>query len=89
MSHTFHLWAPYPQSVRVVVDGACHLMSPWPEEPGWWYAAVDHAGPGSRYGFTLDDNPDVLPDPRSPRQPDGVHGLSQLHMLDQQRWSDH
>jgi len=89
MSHTFHLWAPYPQSVHVVVDGASHLMSPWPEEPGWWYAAVDHAGPGSRYGFTLDDHPDVLPDPRSPRQPDGVHGLSQLHMLDQQRWSDH
>ena len=41
-------------------------------ERGWW--AVD-APPGSRYGFSLDGS-DVLPDPRSPWQPDGVRGLS-------------
>ncbi len=47
------------------------------DEGGWWRAAVD-AAPGSRYGFLLDDDPTLLPDPRSPRQPDGVHDRSQL-----------
>src|SRR5690625_7444081 len=88
MSHTFHLWAPYPESVRVVVDGATHHMSPCPEKPGWWYAAVDDAGPGSRYGFLLDDDPQVLPDPRSPRQPDGVHAPSQRWDASAARWTD-
>ena len=32
----------------------------------------------ARYGFVLDEDPKVLPDPRSPRQPDGVHERSQL-----------
>ena len=44
---------------------------------GWWRATVDVTD-GARYGFVLDDDPKVLPDPRSPRQPDGVHERSQL-----------
>ncbi len=31
---------------------------------------------GERYGFVLDDGDDLRPDPRSRRQPDGVHGAS-------------
>ncbi len=46
-------------------------------EDGWWRATVD-AAPDARYGFLLDDDPALLPDPRSPRQPDGVHEPSQL-----------
>ncbi|BDH57282.1 hypothetical protein MTP03_22210 [Tsukamurella sp. PLM1] len=34
--------------------------------------------PGGRYGFLPDDDETVLPDPRSPRQPDGVHSPSAL-----------
>src|SRR5690606_21232668 len=34
--------------------------------------------PGARYGFVLDDDPTVLPDPLSARQPDGVHARSAL-----------
>jgi maltooligosyltrehalose trehalohydrolase len=45
-------------------------------EDGWWRVTVD-VPVDARYGFILDDS-DPLPDPRSPRQPDGVHGLSQL-----------
>ena len=44
--------------------------------------------PGSRYGYVLDDDDTVLPDPRSPRQPDGVHGTSQLHPIDPDGWTD-
>jgi maltooligosyltrehalose trehalohydrolase len=46
-----------------------------PEAGGWWSAEVDAAGPGSSYGFILDGQ-GPFPDPRSPWQPQGVHGLS-------------
>jgi maltooligosyltrehalose trehalohydrolase len=46
------------------------------------------ASPNSRYGFLLDDSDTALPDPRSPRQPDGVHSRSQLHTVDESAWTD-
>ncbi len=42
---------------------------------GWWRADVALAD-GERYGFVLDDGEDLRPDPRSRRQPDGVHAAS-------------
>ncbi|CAM2975190.1 malto-oligosyltrehalose trehalohydrolase [Prescottella defluvii] len=83
--HTFEVWAPLPQSVRVEVDGYGHEMTRSPD--GWWRADVA-AGPGARYGFVLDGTPPALPDPRSRRQPDGVHLPSQLHRLDPAGWTD-
>jgi maltooligosyltrehalose trehalohydrolase len=71
----FAVWAPTPTTVRLDVDGTERPMIR--DEGGWWRAAVD-AAPGARYGFLLDDDPTLLPDPRSPRQPDGVHDRSQL-----------
>jgi maltooligosyltrehalose trehalohydrolase len=59
-----------------VVDGEPYAMESEPR--GWWAAAVDKAHAGSRYGFVLDDDKTPVPDPRSARQPDGVHGLSEL-----------
>ncbi|ANS29277.1 Malto-oligosyltrehalose trehalohydrolase [Rhodococcus opacus] len=67
------------------VDGRRHDMTPSPD--GWWRADVD-ASPDSRYAFVLDDSDTPLPDPRSPRQPDGVHSPSQLHTLDESLWTD-
>jgi maltooligosyltrehalose trehalohydrolase len=43
-------------------------------EGGWWTAAVELAH-DERYGYSVDGGP-ALPDPRSLRQPDGVHELS-------------
>ncbi|OUS96590.1 malto-oligosyltrehalose trehalohydrolase [Rhodococcus sp. NCIMB 12038] len=83
--HTFEVWAPIPTSVCVEVDGKRHDMTPSPD--GWWRADVD-ASPDSRYAFVLDDSDTPLPDPRSPRQPDGVHSASQLHTLDESLWTD-
>ncbi len=71
----FAVWAPRPAMVHLDVDGSSHPMSR--SADGWWRAAVD-AAPDARYGYLLDDDPEVLPDPRSARQPDGVHGRSQL-----------
>ena len=81
----FAVWAPLPRLVRLNVDGAVHPMAR--DDDGWWRASVDCA-PASRYGFVLDDNPTVLPDPRSPRQPDGVHDRSQLWDPRSARWTD-
>ena len=81
----FGVWAPKPTRVRLDVDGAVHEMTR--SDDGWWRARVE-ASAGARYGYLLDDDPTVLPDPRSPRQPDGVHARSQLWSTSSECWSD-
>jgi len=81
----FRVWAPKPALVRLDVDGAVHPMAR--SDDGWWHANVD-APPQARYGYLLDDDPTVLPDPRSPRQPDGVHARSQLWDPAGATWTD-
>lgn len=81
----FAVWAPLPKQVRLDVDGQLHDMTV--DDNGWWRADVDVA-PDARYGFVLDDDPTVLPDPRSARQPDGVHERSQLWDPASAQWSD-
>ncbi|HEX2904020.1 MAG TPA: malto-oligosyltrehalose trehalohydrolase [Jatrophihabitans sp.] len=81
------VWAPDRRRVRAVVDGTVAELQPDPQRPGWWLLAEDLA-PGSRYGFLLDDSEHPLPDPRSERLPDGVHGLSQVYDGSAYRWRD-
>ncbi|MGV0603839.1 malto-oligosyltrehalose trehalohydrolase [Mycolicibacterium sp. XJ1904] len=81
----FSVWAPRPQRVRLDVDGELHDMTR--TDDGWWRADVE-ARHDARYGFVLDDDPKVLPDPRSPRQPDGVHERSQRWQPDPSAWTD-
>lgn len=83
--HDFAVWAPAPDLVRLDVDGGLHPMTR--SGDGWWRATVE-TNPGSRYGFMLDDDPAVLPDPRSDRQPDGVHERSQLWDSAAATWTD-
>ena len=81
----FAVWAPLPERVRVQVDGAVHEMRK--DDRGWWRAEVE-AGPEADYGFLLDDGDTPRPDPRSRRQPDGVHGLSRRYDPDAYAWGD-
>ncbi len=81
----FEVWAPWARGVRVDVDGWVHPMVG--DARGWWRGEVE-ADVGARYGFLIDDDPVVLPDPRSPRQPEGVHGRSVLYEVDPARWTD-
>ena len=74
---SFDLWAPRPSAVRLMLDGQIHEMT---RDGEWWHSAVE-SRPGQRYGFLLDDRDDPLPDPRSRRQPEGVHALSQVQDL--------
>jgi maltooligosyltrehalose trehalohydrolase len=81
----FRVWAPKPELVRLDVDGAVHRMRR--TDDGWWHAEAD-APPDAHYGYLLDDDPTVLPDPRSARQPDGVHARSQLWHPSRANWTD-
>ena len=84
--HRFRVWGPRAKRVSVVVDGKRYAMESEPR--GWWSVAVEKAHAGSRYGFLLDDDETPLPDPRSARQPDGVHGLSEVVDHSAFAWSD-
>jgi maltooligosyltrehalose trehalohydrolase len=71
----FRVWAPYRETVEVVVGERRVPMSR--AERGWWTAIVAEAGPGCDYAFRLDGGP-PRPDPRSAFQPSGIHGPSRL-----------
>ncbi|MDT5053081.1 MAG: maltooligosyltrehalose trehalohydrolase [Mycobacterium sp.] len=84
----FAVWAPRPQMVRLDVDGTLYPMDR--SDDGWWRTHVPDSAvrPDALYGFALDDDPTVLPDPRSPRQPEGVHERSQLWRPAVDPWTD-
>jgi len=73
--HTFRVWAPLPKQIAVEVNGVRQTMTAGPS--GWWEATVADAKAGDDYGFILDGE-GPFPDPRSPSQPEGVHGSSRL-----------
>lgn len=68
----FSVWAPRAKSVELVL--ACGAKPMQTGDAGWWHADAD-APAGTRYQFRVDDQ-GPFPDPRSPWQPDGVHGPS-------------
>ncbi|HYO36026.1 MAG TPA: malto-oligosyltrehalose trehalohydrolase [Geodermatophilus sp.] len=81
----FAVWAPVPERVRLQVDGAVHDMRR--DDGGWWRAGVE-AAPEADYGYLLGDDDTPRPDPRSRRQPDGVHGLSRRFDPAAHAWGD-
>ncbi len=83
----FEVWAPQRERVRVLVDGTPQDMTR-DDGGGWWRAAAADAGPGTAYAFLLDDDETPLPDPRSRRQPSGVHGASQVYDGGGFAWTD-
>ena len=52
--HRFEVWAPLVKKMAVHVAGARPAMQ-GPDERGWWRVEVEAAGPGSDYGFLVDD----------------------------------
>ncbi|MCB1280229.1 MAG: malto-oligosyltrehalose trehalohydrolase [Salinibacterium sp.] len=77
--HGFPVWAPAAQSVEVVVGGKRRPLAK-DEATGWWRGDALAAEPaaesaGVDYGFVVDGK-GPFPDPRSRRQPFGVHDLS-------------
>lgn len=87
------VWAPRADSVRLrrlTPAGATiseHPLDRSDDGSGWWSADVAMAE-GERYGFLLGDSTDLRPDPRSRRQPRGVHGPSALFDPARFEWTD-
>jgi maltooligosyltrehalose trehalohydrolase len=83
----FHLrvWAPQARRVEAVVDGTAMAMN---NEPGGYWTVEVAAPSGTRYGFRLGDGTEVLPDPASHWQPDGVRALSALWDPSGHDWAD-
>jgi maltooligosyltrehalose trehalohydrolase len=84
--HEFKVWAPGRRQVDVVLPGERRVPMRR-RDGGWWAAAVSGAGPGTDYAFSIDNGP-PLPDPRSPFQPDGIHGPSRVLEHAAFTWSD-
>ncbi|WP_353808408.1 malto-oligosyltrehalose trehalohydrolase [Agromyces sp. SYSU T00194] len=81
----FRVWAPTPERVTLVVGDERVPMTGGAD--GWWSAEAS-AAPGTDYGFLLGDGDTPRPDPRSRRQPDGVHGLSRVFDPGAHHWGD-
>ncbi len=80
----FAVWAPRAQRVDLVVADRRTAMAP---SAGGWFEADAAAGAGTRYGFAVNGGA-VRPDPRSARQPDGVHALSAVVDHGAFAWTD-
>ncbi len=85
--HRFELWAPRVKKLEVCIGGSDEPMV-GPDDEGWWTLDVADAGPGTDYGFLVDDDTKPYPDPRSRWQPHGVHGLSRVFDQGLYAWSD-
>lgn len=82
---TFAVWAPVAtERVDLVLDYGEVAMSC--RKDGWWTASAP-ARDGTRYAYRIDGS-EELPDPRSARLPDGVHGRSAVFDTGAHEWSD-
>ncbi|HZA32795.1 MAG TPA: malto-oligosyltrehalose trehalohydrolase [Propionibacteriaceae bacterium] len=96
-TYDFAVWAPRPERVAMLVRPASEPDQPGTvvamqrDEEGWWRPAETlpaFTAGEVRYGYLLNDADTPLPDPRSRRQPDGVHALSQTFDPSAFGWSD-
>jgi len=85
--HEFSVWAPRAKSVGLRIGDVTHPMQA-PDKACYWRATVEDAGHGTEYGFVLDDDPKVYPDPRSLWQPHGVHRASTVYDHQRFHWDD-
>jgi maltooligosyltrehalose trehalohydrolase len=85
--HKFGIWAPRAKKMAVQWGGSALAMN-GPNKRGWWTLEVKEAECGDHYSFLIDDDTTAYPDPRSLRQPDGVHGPSQVYDHDSFEWHD-
>jgi maltooligosyltrehalose trehalohydrolase len=77
------VWAPSKKTVDLVIGETSELMAC--TEDGWWESnrQLKH---GMDYQFLVEG--ELLPDPRSPWQPDGVHGPSRYVDHTLFKWTD-
>ncbi len=79
------VWAPRRARVVVVMDGRATRLD---RDGDGWFSGIVDGRPGSTYGFSLDDEARLYPDPASRFQPDGPHGLSEVIDPSSYGWRD-
>jgi maltooligosyltrehalose trehalohydrolase len=79
------VWAPRAEKSVELVLGERRL--PMHEVGGGWWLAGEEVPPGTDYLYSLDGG-DPRPDPRSPWQPEGVHGPSRTVDPAAFEWTD-
>ena len=82
----FEVWAPNAGTMTLLADGRKMPMSRG--ENGWWHARHADLAADVDYGYLIDGAPTPVPDPRSRRQPGGVHGLSRTFDPGLYQWQD-
>jgi maltooligosyltrehalose trehalohydrolase len=85
--HQFSVWAPKATKLQLKVGDNVMSMD-GPDPKGYWKTRVEEAGGGTEYAFLFDDDPTPYPDPRSMRQPHGVHGPSAVYHQHAFSWND-
>jgi maltooligosyltrehalose trehalohydrolase len=87
VSQRVGVWAPSARRVELETPRLTPARRDLRREAsGWWFAA-DALAPGTDYAFRVDGE-GPLPDPRSPWQPEGVHGPSRVVDHAAFRWTD-
>ncbi|MDO9457896.1 malto-oligosyltrehalose trehalohydrolase [Nocardioides sp.] len=85
----FDVWAPRAERLRLsVVDETVDMHQ---TDGGWWTPSEPTPDPEKGdvdYGYLIDDADAPRPDPRSRRQPAGVHQRSRTHRPETFSWSD-
>jgi malto-oligosyltrehalose trehalohydrolase len=83
----FRLWAPHAKAVSLRLEGSPSSTAPMVcEGDGWWVLMTTSARPGTHYRYVVDGN--AFPDPASRRQPEGVHGSSEVVDPEAYEWND-
>ncbi|WP_419707572.1 malto-oligosyltrehalose trehalohydrolase [Promicromonospora sp. NFX87] len=86
MTAPLRVWAPRASRVDLVLP-ATGTTEPMSADGDGWWQAPHPLSPGTDYAFSLDGGP-PRPDPRSPRQPAGVHGPSRTFDAAAHAWAD-
>jgi maltooligosyltrehalose trehalohydrolase len=86
MRGRFEVWAPLPHRVRLKIDH--EVVEMVREDDGWWAPSEPVPSGEFDYGYLLDHADLPVPDPRSRRQPSGVHDLSRTFDPSAHTWTD-
>lgn len=88
----FRVWAPKLREVELIVDdsgtGSPRKFEQLEREEGGYFSGIAEIGGGALYGFRLDDDEKIYPDPASRYQPRGPHELSAVVDPSLFQWTD-
>jgi maltooligosyltrehalose trehalohydrolase len=85
----YDVWAPKASALRLSVGDDTVAMQQ--SEGGWWTPSEPTPDPtagDTDYGYLIDDADSPVPDPRSRRQPAGVHERSRTFQASDFAWTD-